>query len=35
MSEGTYPDRNGVLITVRYTTTGYELTYPDGHRVYI
>lgn len=30
MRPGTYRDRNGVLVTVRRTSTGYSVTYPDG-----
>lgn len=30
MRPGTYRDVNGVLVTVRRTSTGFSVSYPDG-----
>lgn len=33
MRPGTYRDRDGVLVVVERTESGYLLTYPDGKTV--
>lgn len=35
MRPGTYRDRDGVLVEVTRTASGYLLTYPDGRTVVV